>query len=350
MGWQDREYARRPGGLGAAMRSAMYWLSWAMQASFPIGTYLRIRVRVHVLFVVLVLSELLLHRQGMPASWVLRWNALLFVSVLLHEFGHCLACRRVGGYAREILMWPLGGLARCHTPFSPGAAMVTTLGGPLVNLVIAGGCYGALWAAAPVMPVSLDPMHPWDFESGARLLAGSGLWGLVADLFVVNYILLLFNLLMVFFPFDGGRLVMEVMWWRMGYTRSIVIATGVGMVGAVAVALYAMTVGSAMLFFIAVFGFLTSYRTGAMRREPEGWVASGDEDYPGAEAPARESEAARRRREWEEARAAREREERLNHERRVDEVLDKISREGLQSLTSKEKRLLQKATQEKRGR
>src|SRR2546421_12749422 len=32
----------------------------------------------------------------------------LFGFVLLHEFGHVLACRSVGGIANRILLWPLG--------------------------------------------------------------------------------------------------------------------------------------------------------------------------------------------------------------------------------------------------
>src|SRR6185312_5238747 len=43
------------------------------------------------------------------------WNALetlgLFGIILLHEFGHALACRQVGGNANQIVLWPLGGVA-----------------------------------------------------------------------------------------------------------------------------------------------------------------------------------------------------------------------------------------------
>ncbi|HLJ24802.1 MAG TPA: hypothetical protein VKT71_11890, partial [Candidatus Acidoferrales bacterium] len=43
------------------------------------------------------------------------WNILeylaLFLIVLLHEFGHALACRQVGGIADQIVLWPLGGVA-----------------------------------------------------------------------------------------------------------------------------------------------------------------------------------------------------------------------------------------------
>src|SRR6266480_4416405 len=50
----------------------------------------------------------------------LTWNVLeylaLFVIVLLHEFGHALACRQVGGQADQIVLWPLGGVAYVAPP------------------------------------------------------------------------------------------------------------------------------------------------------------------------------------------------------------------------------------------
>jgi hypothetical protein len=43
----------------------------------------------------------------------------LFGIVLLHEFGHALACRSVGGIASRIVLWPLGGLAFVDPPPRP---------------------------------------------------------------------------------------------------------------------------------------------------------------------------------------------------------------------------------------
>eukprot|EP00879_Flechtneria_rotunda_P010141 GHRR01010599.1.p2 GENE.GHRR01010599.1~~GHRR01010599.1.p2 ORF type:complete len:200 (+),score=40.60 GHRR01010599.1:1064-1663(+) len=43
--------------------------------------------------------------------WFLILGPILLVTVLLHELGHCLAARSVGGTAHSILLWPLGGLA-----------------------------------------------------------------------------------------------------------------------------------------------------------------------------------------------------------------------------------------------
>src|ERR1700753_1788980 len=68
------------------------------------------------------------------------WNILeylaLFLIVLLHEFGHALACRQVGGRANRIVLWPLGGVAFVQPPPRPGATLWSIAAGPLVNVVL----------------------------------------------------------------------------------------------------------------------------------------------------------------------------------------------------------------------
>ncbi|MCH7765652.1 MAG: M50 family metallopeptidase [Acidobacteria bacterium] len=56
--------------------------------------------------------------------------AILFVVVLVHEFGHCFGARYTGGEADEILIWPLGGLAYASPPHNAKAHMITTVAGP----------------------------------------------------------------------------------------------------------------------------------------------------------------------------------------------------------------------------
>src|ERR1019366_505332 len=77
-------------------------------------------------------------RQGRYTSIV--WNVLeylaLFTIVLLHEFGHALACRQVGGEANLITLWPLGGVAYVDPPQRPGATLWSIAAGPLVNVVL----------------------------------------------------------------------------------------------------------------------------------------------------------------------------------------------------------------------
>src|SRR6202035_2366796 len=68
------------------------------------------------------------------------WNILeylaLFVIVMLHEFGHALACRQVGGVANQIVLWPLGGVAYVNPPQRPGATLWSIAAGPLVNVAL----------------------------------------------------------------------------------------------------------------------------------------------------------------------------------------------------------------------
>src|ERR1700726_4051446 len=77
-------------------------------------------------------------RSGRYSS--ITWNVLeylaLFLIVMIHEFGHALACRQVGGRADQIVLWPLGGVAYVDPPPRPGATLWSIAAGPLVNVVL----------------------------------------------------------------------------------------------------------------------------------------------------------------------------------------------------------------------
>src|SRR6202158_593321 len=70
----------------------------------------------------------------------LPWNVLeylaLFLIVMLHEYGHALACRQVGGTANQIVLWPMGGVAYVDAPPRPGATLWSIAAGPLVNVIL----------------------------------------------------------------------------------------------------------------------------------------------------------------------------------------------------------------------
>src|SRR5262249_49141959 len=77
---------------------------------------------------------------GMGHYSSLVWNVAeffcFFLIVSLHEFGHALACRKVGGIANRIVLWPLGGVAFVNPPPRPGATLWSIAAGPLVNVVL----------------------------------------------------------------------------------------------------------------------------------------------------------------------------------------------------------------------
>src|SRR6202140_1744574 len=79
------------------------------------------------------------------------WNVLeylaLFLIVMLHEFGHALACRQVGGIANQIVLWPLGGVAYVNPPQRPGATLWSIAAGPLVNVALLPVLYTAVLLA-----------------------------------------------------------------------------------------------------------------------------------------------------------------------------------------------------------
>src|SRR5437667_156846 len=107
------------------------------QGSFHLFRFAGIDIYLHWSWFLAVyfLSQL---RLGHYSSWT--WNVAeylsLFLIVLMHECGHALACRQVGGHADQIVLWPLGGVAYVDPPPRPGATLWTIAAGPLVNVVL----------------------------------------------------------------------------------------------------------------------------------------------------------------------------------------------------------------------
>src|SRR5262245_3059115 len=129
--------------------------------SFPIAQIAGIMVRVHI-FMPLIIAGFILRetrKDAVENAWIdaAILMGLLFVVILLHEFGHCIIARLVGGDAREILMWPLGGLASVEVPHAPAAHFLTAAGGPLVNVAL---CSGAALALTFGFDNSFQP--PWN--------------------------------------------------------------------------------------------------------------------------------------------------------------------------------------------
>ena len=167
---------------------------------------------------------------------------ILFVCVLLHEFGHVFAARRYGIKTPDVTLLPIGGVASLERiPEKPSQEIVVALAGPAVNLVIA-------LALIVVLGARFDLSQMAQLEQ-----AQSTLTGRVA---AANVVLLLFNLIPAF-PMDGGRVLRALLAIPLGYTRATRAAAGVGQALAVAFALIGLF-GNPMLMLIAVFIFLAA--------------------------------------------------------------------------------------------
>lgn len=199
-------------------------MSPTSQGSFRLFRFSGITVFLHWSWFVVAYYEFAI-RQGRYSSPL--WNALeycaLFLIVLLHEFGHSLACRQVGGQADQIVLWPLGGVAYVAPPPRPGATLWSIAAGPLVNVALV-----PVFILLGVVSRSLGWTETMpDF---GRFL------GMVT---YINLALLIFNILPIF-PLDGGQILRALLWYPLGRARSMQVAVIVGFVGCAVLAAAAL--------------------------------------------------------------------------------------------------------------
>ena len=183
----------------------------------------------------LVAAYELSRRTGIYSSpvWAAYEYLALFGIVLLHEFGHALACRQTGGRADQIVLWPLGGIAFVNPPRRPGAMLWSIAAGPLVNVVLIPVLSGAVWLAAQRVNESPD------------------LYVLMVWLWRINLGLLIFNMLPVY-PLDGGQILRSLLWFPLGEIRSLQIASVLGLVGAVVLAGLALLLDIMQPIWVAI--------------------------------------------------------------------------------------------------
>ena len=210
-----------------------------LRGALPLFKFRGIQVYLHFTwFIVAFLEFNQFARRYHSPVWGLWEYLALFAIVLVHEFGHAFACRQTGGKADQIMLWPLGGAAFVSPPQRPGAYLWSIAAGPLVNVILFPILTVIIFVAARAHLRFSDP----DLY---RFL--TAIWG-------INAGLLIFNLLPIY-PLDGGQILRAILWFWMGRTRSLRIASIVGFVGAAGIALLAWYWSSIWLGIIAFFIF-----------------------------------------------------------------------------------------------
>lgn len=316
-------------------------LDWAL----PLYRAWGVRVRVHLLFIVFAAAQLIYaaFRTGghLGPAYMAIGIASLFLLVLLHEYGHVVACRKVGGEADDILMWPLGGLASAMPPDTWQANLITTVGGPLVNLILLPVfAAGLLLAGGGWDSVIFNPFSP------TIPLSALGSWWLVALwwLHYANLILLAFNVLVPMFPMDGGRIVQALVWSRKGYESSMRVAVVLGMVIAATLIIFGMVAAQPFLMGIGLFGGIVCWwerhKLAAAAELGGGIDLSAAYERPDPVPPPPLEEPSRRE--------LRRRQREAETQDELDRILAKIAEQGLQSLTRQEQRILERETERRR--
>jgi stage IV sporulation protein FB len=208
-----------------------------MAWSFPIARIAGTVVKVHVTF--LLLLAVFLVAGGVAAVVMI---LAIFACVVAHEFGHVAMARRFGVRTPDVILLPIGGLARLERmPEEPRQELLIALAGPAVTLGLAAIFYAILRAGG-----ATPPLLP------SLRVAGDSVLG---DLYRINVLLLLFNLIPAF-PMDGGRVLRALLAVRQGLARATRIAASVGQLLAFGLGFAALMTGDMLLLLIAFFVFL----------------------------------------------------------------------------------------------
>jgi Zn-dependent protease/CBS domain-containing protein len=220
-------------------------MSW----SLPVFRVAGIQLRIHITFLLLIAWLAFgYYAQGgsaVAASRVI-FVLLLFLCVVLHEFGHAFAAKAFGINTPDITLLPIGGVARLERmPEEPVQELIIAVAGPLVNVVIALGLF--------VVGGSQGLLNRSTVEGG----------GLVAQLLTINIILVLFNLLPAF-PMDGGRVLRALLATRMSYARATQVAATVGQGFAFIFGFLGLFGPNPFLLFIALFVYIGASQEAAL--------------------------------------------------------------------------------------
>jgi Zn-dependent protease/predicted transcriptional regulator len=216
----------------------------AMRWSLTIGRFGGTAVKVHVTFLLLLawIGFSAWQQGGLTAARdSLVFIILLFVCVVLHEFGHILVARRYGIQAPEVTLLPIGGVASLQKmPDKPSQEFAIAVAGPAVNFVIA--------------IVLLLLVGSFDSADLARL--DDPRVSLIARLADANLFLAIFNLIPAF-PMDGGRVLRALLAMRLGRARATRIAASVGQAFAFLLGFLGLF-GNPLLIFIAIFVYVAA--------------------------------------------------------------------------------------------
>ena len=216
-------------------------MSWSLNIGRVAGTV----VRVHLTFLLFLawIFAASYASGGAATAWdSLIFMVLLFLCVLLHEFGHIFTARAFGVPTPYVTLLPIGGVAQLERiPEEPWEEFLIAIAGPLVNVVIA---------------AALVYLFGAELQTRAAAAVDNVGIPLVDRLASVNLFLALFNMIPAF-PMDGGRVLRALLASRFGYVRATEIAASIGQFVAFALGFIGLMYNP-ILIFIAIFVYLAA--------------------------------------------------------------------------------------------
>ncbi len=230
-------------------------LSWTLR----LGRIRGISIEVHWTFIVFILIDLLRSSSLNLAFW---FSAAWFVSILVHELGHCAMARRLKLQAERIVMWPLGGLAYVSPGRNRVEEILIALAGPFMHIPL--GLLCAAFLLSHGTHLGLSDMTPFMGGRGETFGIASGI---VYQIMQMQIFLFCFNVFLPAYPMDGGRvLVAALSRWCSRETTARISLVVTGCIG-----IFLMVEGATILGFCLIWqavSLMQVDQAGQLRHHP----------------------------------------------------------------------------------
>lgn len=239
-----------------------------MLRSFRLTTIDGIEVNVHPTFGLVLLWAVWQWGLGPGSSFESLFLGLVlvfltFVSILLHELGHCAMAQEFDVRVLDITLWPFGGVARIEQmPTQPRTEFLVSVAGPLTSLAI----------AVLMLPwvTLIGVLGGWEaLVPGGEPFSSLTPSSVLAYLLLINLLVMAFNLLPAF-PFDGGRILRSALVPGMGRERATRVAVTAGVIFAGIFLLVGIWERQIVLVMLGVFVFFAAQAEARVERVQSG--------------------------------------------------------------------------------
>jgi len=231
-------------------------------SSIKLLTVHGIPIRMHITFPLILILSAFQFGLGQP-NWVegaafgVVVTLLLFVCVVLHELAHSLVAMGFGTKVKEIVLLPLGGVARMEgMPERPYQELLMALAGPVTS--------GLIGMALAMLTLLALPLRVWLDFGRALAVTGRLEWVyMLPYLVTTNLFLAGFNLIPAF-PMDGGRVLRALLAAVIPYGRATAIAVAVGQALAWLIGLVGLLGRNVLVMLVALFVYVGAAQEGRM--------------------------------------------------------------------------------------
>ncbi|MEL6389260.1 MAG: site-2 protease family protein [Bacteroidota bacterium] len=219
--------------------------------TYTLGSIANIPIKVHWSFGLLILFVgYIAYSNDIPQSdlgWFFGYVGVLFVFVIMHEFGHALMARSYGVETKDVIISPIGGVARLQSmPDLPSQELMIAIAGPGVNVVLL------------ILLIGIQLISQHELLPDANQFMISSSEDFIGYLIWINIALVGFNMIPAF-PMDGGRVLRAAL--AMGLQdrlRATRIASIIGQLFAVVFVGLGLFANQYVLMFVGIFVFVTA--------------------------------------------------------------------------------------------